>query len=426
MDLAQLPVPLDPKLQLGDMETFASDVDRDAQLASILHCFPSNLDTEPAFFQIFGSDILSFSPQPSDPLSPSLVLLDNTSVTPSELPIDNSSSFLLGSPPLEKPFALDDVGYAKLKSNLASSDPDGQIVLSRFPSKSAVVRYVKAFFENMAPCLPIIHPPSFNIVTTPLPLLIEIMACGAMYLCEKLKASELRSSGAQLLGGLSQKGSLHGVPGPEGGKIELWVLQASLLMEYIGPGTDVWSPNHGAGQSLSALNSLAHANLAAFQGATYTDWVYGETLCSAIHYQICAFERMAATRHLELYKSFAKRMGASITILDDMYHEMVVDSTSSPLLQCSRSFLDSAIFHLYASNQLESIKNLISDPSITIGRPFATDHLNKALMRAGETFNINCQHGLGYLQKVGPHRIGPLCLPGLIEGCKYFWSHASE
>lgn len=64
-------------------------------------------------------------------------------------------------------FSLDTTGYEQARVNLASYDTDHKLLSFQFPTRYAVIRYVKAYYEYMDPHLPIIHRPSFNAATVP-------------------------------------------------------------------------------------------------------------------------------------------------------------------------------------------------------------------------------------------------------------------
>lgn len=66
-----------------------------------------------------------------------------------------------------KIFSLDTAGYEQARVNLASYDTDQKLLNFQFPTRYAVIRYVKAYYEYMDPQLPIVHRPSFNAATMP-------------------------------------------------------------------------------------------------------------------------------------------------------------------------------------------------------------------------------------------------------------------
>lgn len=58
-------------------------------------------------------------------------------------------------------------GYEQARGNMASYDPDKKLSNFQFPSRHAVIRYVKAYYEYMDPQLPIVHEPTFDAATVP-------------------------------------------------------------------------------------------------------------------------------------------------------------------------------------------------------------------------------------------------------------------
>lgn len=63
------------------------------------------------------------------------------------------------------PFGLDNDGYARAQENLLRCDPERKLSGFQFPSKYAMIRFVKAFFEYMNTQLPIVHGPTFDAAT---------------------------------------------------------------------------------------------------------------------------------------------------------------------------------------------------------------------------------------------------------------------
>ncbi|KAJ0128370.1 Glutathione S-transferase omega-like 2 [Fusarium oxysporum f. sp. albedinis] len=98
----------------------------------------------------------------------------------------------------------------------------------RFPSKYAVKRFVKAFFQHFAVHIPIVHEPTFNIATTPSPLLLAIMACGAVYLGESSTSVSMHAVAVQLIFEHERMGSFNKAD-PE---TLTWMLQTYLLLAY--------------------------------------------------------------------------------------------------------------------------------------------------------------------------------------------------
>ena len=55
----------------------------------------------------------------------------------------------------------------------------------RYPSRYMTIRFIKGFFDYFSPHTPILHSPSFHIATCSAPLLLAIMACGALHVNEQ-------------------------------------------------------------------------------------------------------------------------------------------------------------------------------------------------------------------------------------------------
>lgn len=63
------------------------------------------------------------------------------------------------------PHSFSDHGYEQAKANMVLLTTERNRARSWFPSRYMVARFVKAFFEHMAPHLPLIHEPTFDIAT---------------------------------------------------------------------------------------------------------------------------------------------------------------------------------------------------------------------------------------------------------------------
>ncbi|VUC26360.1 unnamed protein product [Clonostachys rosea] len=144
----------------------------------------------------------------------------------------------------------------------------------RFPSKYAVKRFVKAFFEHFAAHIPIVHEPTFNIATTPSPLLLAIMACGAVYLGESSTSTSMHTVAVQLIFEHEQIGSSN--------KTDLetliWMLQTYLLLGYfeIHCGSEAKSGHafhHCIKLTREAINELQTCT-----ATSYSDWVRREII----------------------------------------------------------------------------------------------------------------------------------------------------
>ncbi|KAK7227841.1 hypothetical protein V2G26_000011 [Clonostachys chloroleuca] len=180
---------------------------------------------------------------------------------PPALPISHSHDS-----PSRSCFTLTNDEYEKVVTNFAESDPSGALSQFRFPSKHAVIRFVRAFFKHMAPQFPVLHPPTFDVTLVPTPLLIEIMACGAMYSRERRAAEKLHTVGLQL-------SSEHWKSGSE---TQLWLLQANLLMTFFEAYNADWKVPQRAITMLSETAKLAHEAYSAIKGlskSNYKNWV---------------------------------------------------------------------------------------------------------------------------------------------------------
>lgn len=170
---------------------------------NVLNTFTGSSITSPGFSQFLAS-------QPKH--SASQVLLDqalgNDQNHLISLDVDQSTTSSFGG------LSSVDVDYASAQANVALYDTNQCLSAFRFPSKPALLRFVNAFFRHMAPHTPIVHRPTFDVSTVPCtyaiatyrlaltvaaPLLIVMMACGALYLCEHSTAARLHSAAQQLM-----------------------------------------------------------------------------------------------------------------------------------------------------------------------------------------------------------------------------------
>ncbi|KAF7173432.1 hypothetical protein CNMCM5623_005645 [Aspergillus felis] len=89
-------------------------------------------------------------------------------------------------------------------------------------------RFVKAFFEHIATHIPIVHKPNFDIATVPSPLLLAMMACGAVYLSEHSVAVSMHAVAMQLI----LEHERTAVPWMTDNESQTWTLQTYLLLSY--------------------------------------------------------------------------------------------------------------------------------------------------------------------------------------------------
>lgn len=146
------------------------------------------MPSHPEMFYLAGSP-LAFNPAFMDPelVNPNLsemfdldallaqgFLNDMPAGNPPELPISVLQppkpsvppSGLVHSKPAGHHLVADDNNCENARANLTKY-PAHVLASLRFPSKYAVKRFVKAFFEHFAAHIPIVHEPTFDIATTP-------------------------------------------------------------------------------------------------------------------------------------------------------------------------------------------------------------------------------------------------------------------
>ncbi|KAL5623803.1 hypothetical protein FOBRF1_003053 [Fusarium oxysporum] len=227
---------------------------------------------DPAMSQLIGPDVL---------LLPDMAPHDHQGIRLPPLqapPSPISSTSIANCPPESRgAFYIEDEQYQRAKQNYDAVTTSERFSSYRFPSKFAVSRFVRGFFEYMAPHMPIVHLPTFNIISTPAPLLIEIMACGALYAKEPTAAQSLHVAALLLMRRHGESALFHN----KDTKGQLWQLQTSLLMYYL----DAFSGNSLAEgrsiQTLSQVMTLAHEairELEVPETPTYKEWVHHETL----------------------------------------------------------------------------------------------------------------------------------------------------
>ncbi|SPN96510.1 uncharacterized protein DNG_00038 [Cephalotrichum gorgonifer] len=163
----------------------------------------------------------------------------------------------------------DDCGRAL--ANLAKC-PANIVSSLRFPSKFAIQRFVKAFFDHVAAHIPIVHEPTFDIATAPSPLLLATMACGAGYQGERSTAVSMHSVAIQLI----LEHERRAVPWMTHSEPQIWTLQTYILLSYYGVHCGLESlVTHTLPHSL-AQEALGKPNRS--PATTYRDWVCQETI----------------------------------------------------------------------------------------------------------------------------------------------------
>ncbi|CAH0025171.1 unnamed protein product [Clonostachys rhizophaga] len=194
-------------------------------------------------------------------------------------------------------FTLTNDEYKKVVANFVESDPSGALLQFQYPSKHAVIRFVRAFFKHMAPQFPVLHPPTFDVTLVPTPLLIEIMACGAMYSRERRTAEKLHRVGLQLSSEHWKRGS----------ETQLWLLQANLLMTFFEAYNADWKVPQRAISMLSETAKLAHEAYSAIKGlskSNYKNWVRLEN-----HRCIAGMIIIGATLNSTMKEEYCKMLG---------------------------------------------------------------------------------------------------------------------
>ncbi|KAF4417279.1 NAD-dependent aldehyde dehydrogenase, partial [Fusarium acutatum] len=208
-----------------------------------------------------------------------------SSCNPPDLPI------IAPEPPISnRPASLDQADNPSNPRNLVPNDdkcenawanltkyPVHILASLRFPSKYAVRRFVKAFFKHIAPHIPIIHETTFDIATTPSPLLLAVMACSAVYLGEHSRATSMHTISVQLVFERNQHERMitFNKADPE---TLTWMLQTYLLLAYF----EIHCGSEGKrGHAFPHCVKLIQEALSELQTsppATYKDWVRWESL----------------------------------------------------------------------------------------------------------------------------------------------------
>ncbi|KAJ5904900.1 uncharacterized protein N7473_001816 [Penicillium subrubescens] len=486
-----------------------------SMLPSLLQpCHPQDqiLASEPVFpfknwsmEQIFQSDSEIFvQPSPRDLITDFPGMLDEGFTVPDQSPPQSDTRRSVAS------FTLEDTDYTLVQANVARLDPEGRLSNFQFPSKYAVVRFVKAFFSHMASNLPIVHGPTFEITAVPSPLLLEIMACGALYVNESATATKMHMAALLLLSKIEEISLCEGTEE----KFQTWLLQAYLLATYFGSysgdvrmerqitqtfchsiqlaqeAIDVLRPSDPStykewvdqetmrrciagsiivGAALSATLKHKYVNIpfihARFPLPSPTaEWTKDEmgwkltpsmmyssdvteklltgqkpdlgitdlgflTIVASVLHQICSFESYAGSGSSDLYADSFRGLQKSLQGIDETWRNQIADDNffeSSPgaLTQCTRSFLDSAYYHLYGSQHLAIMKKLLYKWTSLTGldelhQLCANPHasiLHIALLRAADSLRYDCRTGIKYLRKRAPFQFGPISANSICEG----------
>ncbi|KAL5592838.1 hypothetical protein FOBRF1_013146 [Fusarium oxysporum] len=368
------------------------------------------------------------------------------SCNPPELPI------LALEPPIPRPATLGQADKTSAPRNLVPNDkrcenawanltkyPVHILASLRFPSKYAVRRFVKAFIKHIAPHIPIIHEPTFDIATTPSPLLLAAMACSAVYLGERSTSISMHAISVQLVFEHERMIALSKTD-PE---TLTWMLQTYLLLAYFEIHCGSEGRRAHAFPHCVKVNSndttcgLAMANSRATVcskepeawiptpmvearfalPSSNAEWLKEEscwgiptevlysndaldsiiagqlpsmpvsefglvTIVSALLYRIYSFELLTGSRDGELYAKFGKKMEQSLQVLDAILKTRTGQDAAglapNPTVHCARSLLNSAFYHLYASVPLSVMKKLLWSPA-SLDDPEIMHLLNEAI-----------------------------------------------
>ncbi|CEL10477.1 hypothetical protein ASPCAL13596 [Aspergillus calidoustus] len=120
--------------------------------------------------------------------------------------------------------------HLQAKANLSRINGPENPSNIHFPSRPAMVRFVKAYFTHMAPYVPVVHRPTFDVSSLPPVLLLEIMACGAVYSNETEVAMAMHNNVLKLL----LKSEFTSACDDAGIELKLSRLQTMLLATYFG------------------------------------------------------------------------------------------------------------------------------------------------------------------------------------------------
>ncbi|KAI8931459.1 hypothetical protein NX059_011785 [Plenodomus lindquistii] len=486
---------------------------------SMLDLVASSHTADLSMSHVFDPDLTS---PYSSPLSSDL-LQDVGEPSAFYPPARSSSTDQTVEPCPDSPIFVCDDDYSEAQGNLAKCGVN--VGNFRFPSKYALMRFVQAFFASMAPHFPILHRPTFAIASIPSPLLLAVMACGAIYSDESEEAASIHLAALQLM----SKHEDVTVPRTEEKALQLWELQTSLLLSYFGAYSKCLTVRRKSLNLFSYAIELAKKaiqDIPSFDPLEYRDWVYQESIIrcvagvgilgAALNYEmqaqtfdlpdfqskirlpstrnewmkdeqswkkpppapysadviektfagqppelpvddlafltivsgvlnhICSFEVLMNGRYPSLWEDFVDRLSPPMQLLDKMCNEQLARTTyeaflPTPILQCVRSFLDSAIYHLHGCRQLSGLKRLMLSPG-SLHEPeelntlFRAPHLDikrralaKALVRAAATLKTYCRMGLRRLQRTAPYVYAPMAATAVIEaGLLLYWYARSD
>ncbi|KAJ4982820.1 hypothetical protein SVAN01_11693 [Stagonosporopsis vannaccii] len=211
--------------------------------------------------------------------SPSNLFHDSAGPVTLHSPTRSSSLDHADEPHLDLPVFISDDDYSEVRCNLAKCDRS--IDDFQFPSKYALMRFVRAFFKSMAPHFPILHQPTFEVASVPISLLLAVMACGATYSDEPEAAASIHLTALQLM---SNHGDIT-LNRTEEKAYFLWELQTFLLLTYFGVYSKISQVRR------TSLNIFSHAiesskkaikDIPSFHPLVYKDWVYQESMIRCV------------------------------------------------------------------------------------------------------------------------------------------------
>ncbi|PSN61548.1 hypothetical protein BS50DRAFT_651792 [Corynespora cassiicola Philippines] len=271
----------DPSQSCQDLNVVGLDaVPNDYTIELDLFNFGSENYKEP------GTDSL-ITPQPSHITLESLIGEDQMQIAPPTVypsPAYSSSNA-----------SFEESDYMIARANLALYDLNQTLSNFQFPSKHTVHRSVAAFFKHMAPHMPIIHKPTFNIALIASPLLIEIVACGALYLGEPTTATTMHAATQKLMFQITQYESYD-----KSDTFDLWMLQTYLLMSFFGAyGGDLKIKERSTNVFPYAIKLTQDAlkELNTCPAVAYRDWVYQETISRCVACTVEIGASLASTEH---------------------------------------------------------------------------------------------------------------------------------
>ncbi|OQV02232.1 hypothetical protein CLAIMM_07466 [Cladophialophora immunda] len=167
------------------------------------------------------------------------------------------------------------------KINLQLFDVENRLSDFVFPTNYMVIRLVRGFFKHFAPHCPIIHPQTFSIGTIQAPLLLAVMACGAVYLNEQEVSIRLYHAVLKLL---SESEDLV-ISGQRDSGFQLWELQTRLLTCQYGLYGGDNRIQRQARLSFTRLHVLCReASVEATKASAndWTGWVFRESMIRCV------------------------------------------------------------------------------------------------------------------------------------------------